>query len=92
MLNKKDKEGNAMLQLRQRPPRYLGEREREREFGMGQCHDASPKRMRMMIRQAELKEPRGEQKGKVESGIQRPATWVRMLAKRSGGKCVQHSR
>ena len=31
----------------------------------------------MMIRQAELKEPRGEQKGKVESGIQRPATWVR---------------
>jgi hypothetical protein len=29
MLNKKDKEGNAMLQLRQRPPRYLGERERE---------------------------------------------------------------
>ena len=44
---------------------------------MGQCHDASPKRMRMMIRQAELKEPRGEQKGKVESGTQRPATWMR---------------
>ena len=34
MLNKKDKEGSAMLQLRQRPPRYfmyLGGRERERE-------------------------------------------------------------
>ena len=90
MLNKKDKEGNAMLQLRQRPSRYLGET--EREFGMGQCHDASPKRMQMMIRQAELKEPRGEQKGKVESGTQRPATWVRMVAKRSGGKSLQHSR